>query len=328
MGKLFDFFGFNIIESEYGDEPDVEFHWRPFNWLIALLVIIVLWSSWYTVDKEENATVRIFGKYVETVGPGLHFKLPWPISKVNKTVVTKVKRMEIGFRTIEVGPPAKYEDVIEESEMLTGDANIAVVNWIIQYRSYDAYKWQFKVKDPEKLLNFISQASMRLVVGYSPFEKIATHGKAEIQREVKDLMQTLCNEIDFGVKVVAVQLQDVHPPHEVMPAFKDVWSAREDREKFIHEAEAYKNKIIPEARGQAEKMINEAKGYYAKRVNAARGDAAKFLAVWKEYKKNPQITIRRLQYEVAQKVVPGSEVLIDRSGSGLLKLFDVNKQSK
>jgi modulator of FtsH protease HflK len=323
------FIGFEVNEFGNVDTDLDNFKILPFNWLIIFTLFCFCFNTWYTVDKEENATIRTFGKYSNTVGPGLHFKMPWPFQKASTTGITKVKTMEIGFITTEAGPPAIREDVLFEAEMLTGDGNIAVVHFIVQYKSANALKWQYKVKDPEILLNYLAQSSMRLVVGYSDFDQVATSGKAVIQTEVKELLQKLCDKIDFGVSVVAVQLQNVHPPSDVMPAFKDVQTSKEEKETIIHNAEQYKNKLIPEAKGTAKEMINQAKGYFAKRTEAAHGDAAKFLAVLKEYKKNKSITEQRLILETLQEIIPGSEVLVESGNSNsILKFLDMNKQFK
>lgn len=297
---------------------------RPmlFNYILILLFLLCAWTTWYTVDKDENATIRLLGAHVDTVGPGIHVKLPWPVMVADETSVTKVHRMEIGFRTVKTGPPAKYDSVPEESIMLTGDENIVDLDFIIQYVIEDAGKWQFTVQDPEKLLNFLAQASMRQIIGKSTFDMAATSGKANIQDGVKTLLQRLCKSIDFGVKINAVQLQDVDPPAEVMDAFKDVVSAREDRSRVIHEATAYRNDIIPKARGEAAALVNDAEGDAEDRIKVAEGEAGRFLALWAEYKKNKDITRERLLLEALQRILAGKEVVVDLH-SGTLRHMEV-----
>lgn len=330
FGQWFlEFIGFQLPRDEDGNIDAHRINYASrffpmfFNYLLILIFLWCCWTTWYTVDKDENATIRLLGTHVETVGPGLHFKLPWPIMDATETKVTKVHRMEIGFRTVETGPPAKYEFIPTESLMLTGDENIVDLKFIIQYVIEDAAKWQFRVQDPQKLLNYLAQASMRQIIGKNTFDTVATSGKAEIQVNVRTLLQGLCKKIDFGAKIIAVQLQDVDPPAEVSAAFKDVVSAREDKEKTIHQATAYKNDILPKARGEAASLVNKAKGDAEERVKVAEGEAGRFLALWKEYKKNPSITKERLLLETLQRVLPGKDVVIDLGG-GVMKHFEVS----
>lgn len=300
-----------IIKKVKGDQI------RPF--FILILIIIgwtLVWGGWYAVEQQENATVRIFGAYTKTTGPGLHLKWPF-ISEVKKTEITKVKRLEIGFRTIRAGSegqPGVYQDIPYEAEMLTGDNNIANVTFIVQYYSYDAYKWQYRVVNPESMLNYLSQSCMRFVIGKTKFDSILTDGKTAIQDEVKAMLQELCDQIDFGVKIATVQLQDADPPEKVVPSFKDVTSAKEDREKYIQRGNTYKNDKLPKAEGQAQQIKNEAEGYYAKVVNEAKGNTTRFKQVWQEYKNAPEITKKRMIYETLVEVFSGADITVVEEG--------------
>ncbi|MFA7309896.1 MAG: FtsH protease activity modulator HflK [Candidatus Paceibacterota bacterium] len=297
--------------------------------LAVILVLIAVFSSPYKVDKNQEATVRRLGAYVETVGPGLHFKVPL-LDYVVKTDVTSVHRIEVGFRTIdakekEAESKAKYRDVIEESEMLTGDYNIALVDFVVQYRSSNAKKWQFTVEEPEKALSFLAQSAMRLVVGRSTFDNVATSGKVTLQTEVRNLLQHYADQLDFGVQIVSVQLQDVQPPKAVVSAFKDVVNAREDKEALIQNAHQHANKVLPDARGAAARIGNEAEAYARARTAAAVGDVSKFSAVLAKYKLSPEVTARRLMFETQERVLRGKEIIVDSgSESSLLKLFQIN----
>ena len=299
--------------------------------LAVVLVLIAVFSSPYKVDKNQEATIRRLGAYVETVGPGLHFKLPL-IDKVVKTDVTSVHRIEVGFRTVEskgTESKPKYRDVIEESEMLTGDYNIALVDFVVQYRSSNAKKWQFTVEEPEKVLSFLAQSAMRLVAGRSSFDSIATSGKVTLQTEVRNLLQHYADQLDFGAQIVSVQLQDVQPPNDVVSAFKDVVNAREDKEALIQNAHQHANRVLPDARGAAARIGNEAEAYARARTAAAVGDVSKFTAVLAKYKQSPEVTARRLMFETQERVLRGKDIVIDSGSEGsLLKLFQINPNNQ
>ena len=234
----------------------------------------------------------------------------------------------MGFRTLEVGPPAKYKDVPIESNMLTGDENIAVMDFIVQYNIKDVYQWQFKVNGKEELLNLLAQASMRHVVGYSEFDRVATYGKFEVQEEVKALLQELVDTAEMGVRIVAVQIQDANPPKKVMPSFQDVVTATEDKERYIHDAQGYENKVVPVAKGRAAEIVNQAKGYSAEIVKAAKGDAERWTMVLDEYMKNEELSKARLTYETLRLILEGSDVLINMDNNpGILKHLDLNNRT-
>lgn len=296
--------------------------------LLALILSWSLWTSWFIVDKDENSVVQRFGKYVRTVEPGPRFKLPWPIEKATEVSVMSIYRIEVGFRTKSIGPPAEYEDMPEESTMLTGDMNIVDLDFIIQYKKSNAAKWLFKVKDPEEAINLLGQSAIRAVVGGKLFDEIATTGRFRAQEECEIILQELCDKFGIDVKIIAIQLQDIHPPNEVKTAFNDVTNAKEDKERLIQDANGYKNQKLPLARGQAKELVEQSLGYSSQRINGAKGNAARFTSILKKYQEAPEITLERLRLEAAEQIMPKKNQIIDLSGSGLLKFFDIKNKTE
>lgn len=292
--------------------------------LFVLLLLAGLWGSFYTVGNSEEATVLRFGKFIGITGPGLHPKIPF-IDTVAATEVTTVHRIEVGFNTdASTGGASTYTAVPADAEMLTGDDNIVNLDFVVQYRRVDAMKWQFKVANPEEALRLMAESAMRLVVGQSPFDKVTTVGKAQVQAESAKVLQSYVNELDLGVQIVSIQLQDVLPPDEVAPAFKDVATAREDASTAVEEANKHAQKVVPEARGQASQIINDALGYAATRVQGAEGDVERFNLVLAKYLAAPEVTKDRLILETQEQVLRGQTVIVDQSDGSMLKFFDVN----
>ncbi len=300
-------------------------------WKIVLLIIIVLWlfSTFFIVGPDEVGVVLRFGKIVSEVDPGPHFKFPWPIDYVYKPKVTEMKRLEIGFKTIDPGPPARYKHILEEAQMLTGDENIVQCEFIVQYRIKDASAYLFNVKEQENTVKDAAEAAMREIIGKNKIDDILTVRKFEIQNETRELLQKILDSYNSGVLVVAVQLQDVFPPDPVISAFKDVASAREDREKAINQAEGYKNDIIPKARGEASKIVKEAEAYKETQIKKAEGDAKRFSALYKEYIKAPDITRKRLYLETLEEILPLNEIfIVDENLKTLIPLLELKNKSK
>ncbi len=295
---------------------------RFFPWLLVFAVISCVFSTWFIVDKEQNAVIKRFGAHVRTESPGIHGKLPWPIESAHKVTVTKVERMEIGFKTTDPGPPAVYQAIPEEGEMLTGDINIVDLELVAQYRVSDPAAWLFTVREPIKYLRYLAQSGGRIVVGRSTFDHVATTGRRETQAEGESELRDLSDDIPFGPSIVAFQLQDVEPPDTVRAAYKDVKSAEEDKDRLIREAEGYQNGQIPEARGQAQQLIQASEGYRGERIAYARGDSAQFMAVLTEYRKAPEINEARMRMETAEKIFPGREQVVVRD-EGVLKLLNL-----
>jgi len=227
--------------------------------------------------------------------------------------VTKIRKIEIGFRTAVVGPPARYMPVPAEALMLTGDENIVSVWFVVQYKIKDPIAYLFNVYEPEEALKDAAEAAMREVIGKSKIDDVLTVGKAQIQIDTQKTLQAIMDLYGAGIKIERVQLQDVHPPEEVIAAFKDVASAREDKVRLINEAEAYANDIIPKAKGKAAQILNQAIAYKESKINKAQGDASRFSRIMEEYAKAKDVTKKRLYLETLEKVFRGmNKVLIDK----------------
>ena len=300
--------------------PDFNFKITP-----VLVGIILLWlaTGIYIVGPDEVGVVRTFGKFTRVVQSGLNWKFPAPIETVNTPKVTEVKRIEIGFRTLKNG---QYRSVEKESLMLTGDENIVDAEMIVQYKIKDPVAYLFRIVGPELTVREAAEASLRTVVGRNKIDETLTTGKFTIQEETKTQLQSVLDNYNSGIHVVAVQLQDVSPPKEVIGAFKDVASAKEDKNRMINQAEGYRNDVIPKARGEAEAMIRDAEGFKESRVKRAEGDATKFTTVLKEYRKAKSITEKRLYLETMEKVLPDIEKIIvpDKDSGNMLNLLNLN----
>lgn len=274
---------------------------------IVVLVLLGLWilSGIYIVEPDEAGVVQRFGAYVATTGPGPHYHLPFPIESVKTPKVSQVRRVEVGFRTTYArdGSPFQTRPVNEESLMLTRDENIVDVQFIVQYQISNPVAYLFKIEHPDGTVKSAAEAAMREVIGNSLIDSVLTSGKVKVQGDTKVLLQSMLNRYDCGVDVVAVQLQDVHPPREVIDAFKDVSSAREDKVRFVNEAEAYANDIVPKARGRAAGIINEATAYMEKSIRLAKGGADRFSALCAAYEKAKDVTRERLYIEGMEAIL-------------------------
>ncbi|WP_028586228.1 FtsH protease activity modulator HflK [Desulfocurvus vexinensis] len=296
---------------------------RQFNFpagKFILLAVVVLWalSGLYIVNADEQGVVLRFGKFARLTESGLHYHLPFPIESVETPKVTQIHRVEIGFRG-SAGAGSQARAVDQESLMLTGDENIVDVQFIVQYKIRDAKQYLFNVKSQHETVKAAAEAAMREVVGYNLIDTVLTTGKLGIQNDSTDLLQSILDRYESGIQVVAVQLQDVHPPHEVIDAFKDVASAREDKSRLINEADAYRNDLMPRARGQAAVLLNQAEAYKETRIRRAQGDAARYLAVLQEYEKARDVTKTRLYLETMETVLSNPElekIIIDSKASG------------
>jgi len=271
--------------------------------LPILGIALVLWllTGIYVVGPDEVGVVQTFGKYSRASQSGLNYHFPYPIETVKTPKVTEVKRIEIGFRSVGKN---QYQTVERESLMLTGDENIVDAEMIVQYKIKDPEAYLFNFIKPELTVREASEASLRTVVGRHNIDEALTSGKFMIQEETKELVQSILDKYKTGILVVAVQLQDVSPPQQVIAAFKDVASAKEDKNKMVNQAEGYRNDIIPKARGEAQSMIREAEGYKKARIARAEGDVAKFSAVLKEYRKAKGVTETRMYLETMEEILP------------------------
>ena len=305
---------------------DQEIEIPEFNFKITPVIFagIVLWllTGVYIVGPDEVGVVRTFGEFTRVTQSGLNWKFPAPIETANTPKVTEVKRIEIGFRSLKNG---QYRTVEKESLMLTGDENIVDAEMIVQYKIKDPVSYLFNIVEPELTVRQAAEASLRTVVGRNKIDETLTTGKFAIQEETKLQLQAILDKYESGIHVVAVQLQDVSPPKEVIGAFKDVASAKEDKNRMVNQAEGYRNDVIPKARGEAEAMIRDAEGFRDSRVKRAEGDAAKFTTILKEYNKAKTITEKRLYLETMEKVLPNIEKIIvpDKDSGNMLNLLNL-----
>ena len=276
------------------------------KWILLALVGVWLLSGIYIVNPDEEGVVLRFGKYVRTVGAGPHYALPFPIETVYKPKVTQVQRVEVGFRSVAQGRTFQQganRSLPEEASMLTGDENIVNVQFSVQYQIKNPVEYLFNVTNQAAVVKNAAEAAMREVIGNSLIDSALTDGKLQIQTEATQLLQEILDRYKVGVRVIAVQLQDVHPPKEVSDAFKDVASAREDKSRIINEAEAYRNALLPAARGKASAIRNDAEAYAATRIQDAEGAASRFDAGRSQYEKAPQVTCGRLYYETMESIL-------------------------
>ena len=299
-----------------------EFNFKLLPVVLAALAIWLLTGT-YMVGPDEVGVIRTFGEHTRVAQSGLNWHFPVPIETVNTPKVTEVKRVEIGFRTLRNG---QYRTVEKESLMLTGDENIVDAEMIVQYKIKDPVAYLFNIVEPELTVREAAEASLRTVVGRNKIDETLTTGKFTIQEETKFQLQSILDLYESGIHVVAVQLQDVSPPKEVIGAFKDVASAKEDKNRMVNQAEGYRNDLIPKARGEAEAMIRAAEGFRESRIKRAEGDAAKFTTILQEYRKAKSITEKRLYLETMEKVLPGIEKIIipDKDSGNILNLLNLN----
>ncbi|MEE9190563.1 MAG: FtsH protease activity modulator HflK [Candidatus Neomarinimicrobiota bacterium] len=295
--------------------------------ILGIIVVLWLLSGIYSVGPDEVGVVRTFGAVSRITTSGLRYHMPYPIEVVDTPKVTEVKRTEIGFRTIGT---QQFRKVEIESFMLTGDENIVDAELIVQYKIKDPTAYLFNFVRHALTVREASEASLRTVVGRHKIDEALTAGKFMIQEESKILLQEILDKYETGILVVAVQLQDVSPPRPVIAAFKDVASAKEDKNRMINQAEGYRNDIIPRARGEAQALIREAEGYREARIQRAEGDVAKFVAILKEYRKAKSVTKQRLYLEAMEEILPGIRKVIipDGDGGNLLNLLDLGKARK
>jgi modulator of FtsH protease HflK len=295
--------------------------------MVAVIAIVWLASGAYTVGPDQRGIVLRFGQHVATTDPGLHWHWPYPLETVLRPKVTEVQRVEIGFRSIDPGPPARYADVASESLMLTGDENIIDIDLVVQYRIADPAKYLFKVRHLPDTVKSASEAALREVIGRRRIDEALTVGKLDIQEETKALLQSILNTYEAGLQIIAVQLQEVQPPKQVIDAFKDVASAREDKARFINEAEGYRSAIIPEVRGKVETVLREAEAYREEKIRRATGETQRFLQVLGEYRVAKDITRKRLLLETLEEILPQMDKIIleEKAGTNLLPVLPLGK---
>ena len=278
---------------------------------LALIVLAIVaiggFSCFYIVDETENAVITRFGKYQETVGAGLHFKLPFGIDKSYTVPVKVVQTEQFGFKTVKSGRNNEYiNNIGTESTMLTGDLNIVDVEWIIQYRIVDPKQWLFGVYEKEQTIRDISRSVINELVGDRAILSVMGSERTSIETLALDMMNTNFDNLGLGLSVIAVKLQNIVPPSGVQDAFEDVNKATQDMNRFINEGKEAYNAEIPKAQGEADRLLQVAQGYAAERVNMAKGDVARFNAVYEEYKRSPKVTKERIYLETMDEIF-GSE---------------------
>ncbi|HIE07300.1 MAG TPA: FtsH protease activity modulator HflK [Desulfarculaceae bacterium] len=316
---------FNRAEKGMANGP-------PGGPLLLIVILLVGWlaTGFYIVAPDELGVVKRFGEAIYKTESGPHWHLPKPIETVLKPKVTQVKRLEIGFRTVSAGPPARYQLVPRESMMLTGDENIVNAQFIVQYRIDDPIAYLFNINNQTETVRVATEAAMREVIGKNNIDTVLTTGKNKVQQDCERRLQEILNSYKSGVTIVAVQLQDVHPPKQVIQSFQDVASAKENKIRMINEAEGYSNEILPKAHGKAAQMTNQAQAYKAELVNQATGEANRFLANLKAYKVAPDITRTRMKLEMMEGVLGDiDKIIIDPKVSrSLLPLLPLSTSSQ
>lgn len=298
--------------------------------VLGILILIFLSTSFFTISPEEVGVILRFGKYSYTANPGLNFKIPFGVDKLYKVPVQRQLKEEFGFRTEEADIRTRYSRVnyLDESLMLTGDLNAAVVEWIVQYRISDPFKYLFKVRETDLTFRAMTEAVVRGIVGDRTVNEVLTIGRQEISVTVQTMLQELCDQYETGIKVDQVVLQDVNPPDRVKPSFNEVNEAQQEREKLINQARSEYNKVVPRAKGEAQQMIEEAEGYKLERVNNAMGEAARFNSLFSEYRRAKEVTRQRMYLETLNNILPkvGKKLIIDENIKGLIPLLDLKRE--
>ncbi|MDA0704959.1 MAG: FtsH protease activity modulator HflK [Proteobacteria bacterium] len=305
---------------------------EPRGILVLAVLALAAWSAWsayYTVPSDSVAVIQRFGKYLKEVPPGLHFKLPLGVDMATIVPVKRQLKQEYGFATPGVADPFQSpspHDATRETQMVTGDLNAALVEWVVQYRISDPKKFLFEVREPSKTLRYVSESVMREVVGDRTVDEVITIGRQEIENEALIKMQALSTKYAMGISIDQVQLKNINPPEPVQESFNEVNQAQQEKEKLINEARRDYNKVIPLAQGEKDQRIREADGYRLKRINEAEGDVARFSALLAEYNKAPEVTRRRIYIETLEDVLPRirSKIIVDGQLPSILPLLNLD----
>jgi len=303
---------------------------KPIIFGLILLIVVWAFSGLYRVLPDEQGVVLRFGKFTSTTQPGLNYHIPYPVETVLTPKVTKVNRIDIGFRSAsDSGRTSGIGDVSEESLMLTGDENIVNIDFSVFWVIKDAGKFLFKIQSPVETVKAAAETAMREVIAKSKLQSILTEGRSKIEIETQEIAQSLLDEYESGIQITQVQTQKADPPDEVIDAFRDVQAARADMERAKNEAEAYQNDVIPRARGEAAKILQEAEAYKKQVVAAAEGEASRFLAIYNEYAKAKRVTQERMYLETMEKVLADiNKVIIDRKAGGVVPYLPLPELSK
>jgi modulator of FtsH protease HflK len=303
----------------------------PGIWAVVVAVVVVYlgFSMVYTVAVDEVGVIQRFGKFTRTSPPGLNFKAPAGIEKVTKVKIRYVYKEEFGFRTIKADVRTRYaagDAYLTEALMLTGDLNVALVPWIVQYRIKDPFQYLFKVRNVRNTLRDLSEAAMRLVVGDRSINEVISK-REEIAAQAQVLLQKELDVAETGISVTTIEMKRTNVPESVQPSFNEVNQAVQEKEKMIYQAREEYNKRVPQAKGDAEKTIREAEGYALDRINRSKGDASRFLSLYEEYKNAEDVTRRRLYLEAIREIFPklGSKYIVDSDQKGLLPMLDLGR---
>ncbi len=303
--------------------------------IVATVIVaaIVLYSAVYQIAPDEMGVIQRFGKFVRTTDPGLHFKLPFGIESLTRVPVQRQLKHEFGFRTTNPGIRSEFvvpPDAQREAVMLTGDLNVLNVEWIVQYKIKDPYKYLFKMREAESTFRDMNEAVVRRIIGDNSVDEVLTTGRDRLAHEARQALQDLCNIYEIGIEISQLIFQDINPPEPVKPSFNDVNESLQEKERKINEAWAEYNNEIPKATGVAEQTIRGAEGYATERVNNAKGDASRFVSVFQEYARAPQVTRKRLYLETMNDVMQkiGKKVIMDGTLKGLLPLLNLNEEVK
>ena len=300
--------------------------------IFGLILFVALWafSGLYRVLPDEQGVVLRFGKFVSTTQPGLNYHIPYPIETVLTPKVTKVNRIDVGFRSAsDSGRSSGIGDVPEESLMLTGDENIVNIDFSVFWVIKDAGKFLFKIQSPVETVKAAAETAMREVIAKSQLQPILTEGRSSIEIETQEIIQGILDEYESGIQVTQVQTQKADPPDQVIDAFRDVQAARADMERSKNEAEGYANDVIPRARGDAAKILQEAEAYKQQVVAAAEGEASRFIAIYNEYAKAKKVTQERMYLETMEKVLADiNKVIIDKKSGGVVPYLPLPELSK
>jgi membrane protease subunit HflK len=301
--------------------------------ILVIVVAIVLYGSIYQISPDEMGVILRFGKFVRTTDPGLHFKLPLGIEALTKVPVQQQLKQEFGFRTTRPGVHSEFAtpaDAQKEAVMLTGDLNVLNVEWIVQYKIKDPYKFLFKMREAQATFRDMNEAVVRRVIGDNSVDEVLTTGRDRLAHEAKETLQKLCNLYEIGLDISQLIFQDINPPESVKPSFNEVNESLQEKERKINEAWAEYNNEIPKATGVAEQAILGAEGYATERVNNAKGDASRFTAVYQEYARAPLVTRKRLYLETLNDVLQkiGRKIIVDDKQRNILPLLNLSEEVK
>ena len=288
---------------------------------LVVLLIVIGSSSFYSVSESEQAVLTTFGKYTKTVDAGLHGKLPWPFQAVTILSVNLTQKIELGYGS---NGPNDYYAIPEESTMITGDLNIVNIDFFVEWKISDPYRYLFETDSPDIILKNMLQSTVRSVVGTKNIDDVLTTGKVQIQADVKELLRQHLELHDIGVMILDVKVNDSEPPtEEVAKAFRDVETAKQEKETALNQAIAYKNSKLPEANAQADKIVRNAEGLKQSKINEAMGERDRFLSMYQEYANFPEITRDRMYLVALEEILPNIRVFVD-DGSNVLKLLPLD----